>query len=98
MSADTPEAVVTLTSEDGRQHACRVLTIFDFEEKEYALLQRVGEGDGGGGAGTPGADVVLMQFIEQEGQPVFRTIESDDEFERVIAYVKAMASGPQGSG
>ena len=32
-----------------------------------------------------------MQLIEKDDQAIFRTIESDEEFEKVVAYVKELA-------
>ena len=87
------EQTITLESEDGTSYACRILGVFEFEEKEYALLLNLGnsenpqETEEGKDAST-----VIMQLIEKDDQAIFRTIESDEEFERVVAYVKELAT------
>jgi len=71
------EQIINLQSDDGRAYRCRLLVVFPFEEKEYALLQNLE---------TPGT--VIMQLIEQGDQATFRTIESDEQFARVTAHCK----------
>lgn len=84
------EQTITLESEDGRSYACRILGVFEFENKEYALLLNLGDGESEE-EGKEGASTVIMQLIEKDDQAIFRTIESDEEFERVVAYVKELA-------
>jgi hypothetical protein len=75
-----------------------MLGVFEFENKEYALLLRMaGEGDHASDA-RQDPTTVLMQLIQQGDQAVFRTIENDDEFERVMAYIKSIAAEMDGSG
>ena len=87
------EQTITLESEDGRSYACRILGVFEFDNKEYALLLNLGDGeqDAEGAENKDGASTVIMQLIEKDDQAIFRTIESDEEFERVVAYVKELA-------
>ena len=86
------EQTITLESEDGRSYACRILGVFQFDNKEYALLLNMGEGENEEDAAKDGASTVIMQLIEKDDQAIFRTIESDEEFEKVVAYVKELAS------
>ena len=85
---------ITLESEDvAAPTACRILgASFEFDNKEYALLLKFGDGET---ELDPKDDTstVIMQLIEQDDQAIFRTIESDEEFERVVAYVKATGHG-----
>lgn len=83
---DLDEQVITLEGRDGRSYTCRILGVFEFEEKEYVLLMKIGEAEEGDESSP-----AIMQLVESDGQAVFRTIESDDEFERVVAYVKELA-------
>ncbi|HEY9789399.1 MAG TPA: DUF1292 domain-containing protein [Candidatus Obscuribacterales bacterium] len=88
------EQTITLESEDGRSYACRILGVFEFDNKEYALLLNLGDGEGeeeSKDKDKDGASTVIMQLIEQDDQAIFRTIESDEEFDRVVAYVKELA-------
>jgi hypothetical protein len=84
------EQTITLESEDGRSYACRILGVFEFDNKEYALLLNLGDAENEQD-NKDGASTVVMQLIEKDDQAIFRTIESDEEFERVVAYVKELA-------
>jgi hypothetical protein len=79
------DQTITLESEDGRAYVCKILGVFNYEEKEYALLLKL-PADGEDEA--EGESTVIMQLIEKDDQAIFRTIESDEEFERVVAFVK----------
>lgn len=88
------EQTITLESEDGRSYSCRILGVFEFDNKEYALLLNLGDSENEQPAvdeNKDGASTVIMQLIEKDDQAIFRTIESDEEFERVVAYVKELA-------
>jgi uncharacterized protein YrzB (UPF0473 family) len=86
---DLEEQVITLEGEDGHSYVCRILGLFEFEEKEYALLLNMGEAGKGENEEEP--STVVMQLITKDDQAVFRTIENDTEFDRVIAYVRELA-------
>jgi hypothetical protein len=79
------DQTITLESEDGRSYVCKILGVFNYEEKEYALLLKLADG---GEEEAEGESTVIMQLIEKDDQAIFRTIESDEEFERVVAFVK----------
>ena len=86
---DLEEQVITLEGEDGHSYVCRILGLFEFEEKEYALLLNMGET---GKEESEEPSTVVMQLITKDDQAVFRTIENDEEFERVINYVRELAN------
>ncbi len=79
------EAIITLEGEDGHSYSCQILDIFDFEEKEYALLLKMESEEEEEGA------LVIMRLIQRDDQSIFQTIESDEEFERVVAFVEDLA-------
>ncbi len=79
------DQTITLESEDGRSYVCKILGVFNYENKEYALLLKMADG---GEEEADGESTVIMQLIEKDDQAIFRTIESDEEFERVVAFVK----------
>jgi hypothetical protein len=85
------EQTITLESEDGRAYSCRILGVFEFDNKEYALLLNLGDGENTEEQDNQEGSTVIMQLIEKDDQAIFRTIESDEEFERVVAYVKELA-------
>ena len=78
---DEKDAVITLKGEDGNSYPCELLDIFEFEDTEYALLLPVDK-DG----------LVVMRLVQRDNQTIFQTIESDDEYNRVVAYLEEMAS------
>ena len=39
--------------------------------------------------------LVIMRLVERDDQSIFQTIESDEEFERVVAHVEQMAKKAQ---
>lgn len=90
-SSNLDEQTITLESEDGRSYACRILGVFEFDGKEYALLLNLGDAENEE-ENKDGSSTVIMQLIEKDDQAIFRTIESDEEFERVVAYVKELAT------
>ncbi len=81
-------AVITLEGEDGHSYDCELLDRFVFEDKEYALLLKIAEE----GADTELADedqtLVIMRFFQRGNDFVFQTIDSDEEFEKVVKYVE----------
>ncbi|MBX9571676.1 MAG: DUF1292 domain-containing protein [Candidatus Obscuribacterales bacterium] len=88
---DLEEQVITLEGEDGHSYVCRILGLFEFDEKEYALLLNMGE-VGQEGQQEEEPSTVVMQLITKDDQAVFRTIESDEEFNRVIEHVRKLAN------
>lgn len=67
---------------EGESYVCEVLEIFEVGEKSYAFLMNVAT-----------EDLVMMHLIETDKGAVFRVIESDEEFDRVTSYAKAVLSG-----
>jgi uncharacterized protein YrzB (UPF0473 family) len=94
------EAVITLEGEDGHSYSCQILDIFEFENQEYALLLKMG-----GGGATPEAaeddeedgSLVIMRLITRENQSIFQTIESDEEFDKVVKHVEERAQDAEES-
>ncbi|MBZ0184904.1 MAG: DUF1292 domain-containing protein [Candidatus Obscuribacterales bacterium] len=80
------DAIITLEGEDGTSHTCQILDILDFEGNKYGIL--IKKADDGG---TEEESLVIMRLIQKDDQSVFRTIESDEEFEKVVAYVEEIA-------
>lgn len=91
-SSNLDEQTITLESEDGRSYACRILGVFEFDGKEYALLLNLGDSETEEEKAPDSSSTVIMQLIEKDDQAIFRTIESDEEFERVVQYVKELAT------
>lgn len=83
------EDEIIIEAEDGQKYACKLLGLFEFEEKEYALLLNMGESDNEDA--SEGPSTVVMELIKADGKAIFRTIESDAEFDRVVNHVRELA-------
>ncbi|MBI2812165.1 MAG: DUF1292 domain-containing protein [Candidatus Melainabacteria bacterium] len=84
------EAMITLEGEDGHSYSCQILDIFEFDNQEYALLLKMGDVKSESAEVEEGS-LVIIRLIQREDQSIFQTIESDDEFERVVAHVEELA-------
>jgi uncharacterized protein YrzB (UPF0473 family) len=95
------EAIITLEGEDGHSYSCQILDIFDFEGQEYALLLKMGEAKEAKAETAEEEEegsLVIMRLIQREDQSIFQTIESDEEFERVVAHVEELARQAEAEG
>lgn len=92
------EAIITLEGEDGHSYSCQILDIFDFEGQEYALLLKMGEPKDAAAEDDEEGSLVIMRLIQREDQSIFQTIESDDEFEKVVAHVEELAKQAEKEG
>lgn len=64
--------MIYLQLDDGKELACKVLAVFEIEDKEYiALLPEGGE------------DVYIYGYEETEEGPLLSQIEKDEEYEMV---------------
>lgn len=81
--------VVTLEGEDGKSYNCQVLHMFALDDQKYALLLNLGESNFDPEEEGEGSIVILR--VSQKGeQAIFQTIESQEEFDRVVAHVEEM--------
>lgn len=70
--------------EDGTVIKCEIYDVIDFENKTYALLIPLGEDD-------DDTEVIVMEYVEDdEDNAHFQTIDDEDEFNRVCAYVQSV--------
>jgi uncharacterized protein YrzB (UPF0473 family) len=81
--------VVTLEGDDGHSYNCQVLHTFAFEEQKYALLLNLGEVNFDPEDEDEGS-IVILRVSEKGDQAIFQTIESQEEFDRVVAHVEEM--------
>jgi uncharacterized protein YrzB (UPF0473 family) len=83
------EQTITLDGQDGQTYTCKILCVFEHENKEYALLQNMSEV---GSEEKADDSPVIMQLVQENDQAVFRVIEDDQEFDRVVEYIKQLAN------
>ena len=90
------EGIITLEGDDGHSYSCQILDIFEFEGNEYALLLNLSEGgEPEGEAEDDGSSIVIMRLTQKDEQSIFQTIESEEEFERVVAHVEELVKSAQ---
>ncbi|MDR3614022.1 MAG: DUF1292 domain-containing protein [Candidatus Obscuribacterales bacterium] len=91
------EAVITLEGEDGHSYSCQILDIFEFDNQEYALLLKMGEPEKTeeAEAADDEGSLVIMRLVQRDDQSIFQTIESDEEFERVVKHVEELAAAAE---
>lgn len=86
------EAIITLEGEDGTSYNCQILDIIEFEGQDYGILLKLkDQASGGEGEEADDESLVIMRLIQKDDHSIFRTIESDEEFDRVVAYVEELA-------
>jgi hypothetical protein len=80
--------LITLTGADGQPQLARIFSIFSFAGQEYALLMKI---DDPATATTSAGPLTLMRFVEQGEASSFQSIDDDEEFERVMAFIRSVA-------
>ncbi len=90
----TLETLITLEGDDGTSYSCQVLDIFEYEKKEYALLLNM-SGPDEGKAEPEAGSIIVMRFLEHDKQSMFKTIETEEEFNRVVAHIEDMMQEAQ---
>ncbi len=72
---------IEIIDEEGKTLKCELFDIVEFEGSQYALLLESDNKD-------DDPELVIMKYVEEDGESYFETIEDDDEFERVSDYVE----------
>lgn len=75
--------LVETVDEDGNVINFRLFDIIEFENKEYALLLPA-EGD------EEDDEIVIMKLIKEDEDYSFETIDDDEEFDKVSAYLEEL--------
>ncbi len=92
------EAIITLEGEDGTSYNCQILDIIEFEGQDYGILLKLkGQGSAGKEEEDDEESLVIMRLIQRDDHSIFRTIESDEEFDKVVAYVEELAKAAAGA-
>ncbi len=92
------EGVITLEGEDGNSYTCQIIRVIELEGKEYALLLNLNDEQADGAEGAEPAteeseegSLVIMGLTQKDEQAIFNTIESEEEFNKVVAYDQELA-------
>lgn len=75
--------LVETVDEDGNIINFRLFDIIEFENKEYALLLPA-EGD------EEEDEIVIMRLVKEDEDYSFETIDDDEEFDKVSAYLEEL--------
>ena len=76
---------VELQDENGEITKCEVYDIVDFEGKTYALLLPVDNDS------EEDPELIVLEYIEEDEEGTFVSIEDEDEFNRVCDYIESLA-------
>ncbi len=76
---------VELCDEEGNVTKCEVYDIVDFEEKTYAMLLPIEEGN------EEDPELIVLEYIEEGEECYFQNIDDEDEFDRVCEYIESLA-------
>ena len=80
--ADEDQSIEAI-DENGNVIKFELFDIVEVDEQEYALLLPVDEEE-------ESTEVVLMRLSKEGEEYLFETIDDDEEFEKVAAYVESM--------
>ena len=80
--ADEDQIIETI-DENGNVIKFELFDIVEVDEQEYALLLPVDEEE-------ESTEVVLLRLSKEGEEYLFETIDDDEEFEKVAAYVESM--------
>lgn len=77
--------LVELADEEGNVTNCEIYDIVEFEGKTYALLLPVEEEK------DEDPELIVLEYIEENEEGTFVSIEDEDEFNRVCDYIESLA-------
>lgn len=86
---DDVENLVETVDADGNVVSFNLFDIFEFENKEYALLIPLGSTEEGVDL-EDDEDLVIMRLINENDEYSFETIDDDEEFDKVSAYLEEL--------
>ena len=81
--------IVETVDTDGNVIKFNLFDIIEFENREYALLLPVDEDDNAS-LEDDDSELVIMRLISEDDEYSFETIDDDDEFDRVSAYLEEL--------
>ena len=76
--------LVELSDEEGNVTNCEIYDIVEFEGKTYALLLPTDE------TSEEEPELIVLEYIEENEEGTFVSIEDEDEFNRVCDYIESL--------
>ena len=83
--ADEELNLVELADEEGNVTTCEIYDIVEFEGKTYALLLPQEEEN------EEEPELIVLEYVEENDEGAFVSIEDEDEFNRVCDYIESLA-------
>ncbi|MBO5738887.1 DUF1292 domain-containing protein [bacterium] len=77
--------LVELSDDEGNVTNCEIYDIVEFEGKTYALLLPQEE------SSEEEPELIVLEYIEEDEEGTFVSIEDEDEFNRVCDYIESLA-------
>ena len=88
---DNENSIVEITDEEGNVTKVEVIDLVTVDNVEYAILAPVCEHNHEECDCEDEDDFVLMRVVKDGEDYSFETIDDDDEFEKVAAYIDELA-------
>lgn len=79
--------LIETVDEDGNVITFELYDIVEVDEQEYALLLPTEDED----ADSEEGEIVIMRLTKDGEDYIFETIDEDDEFNKVAAYVESLS-------
>jgi uncharacterized protein YrzB (UPF0473 family) len=77
--------LVELSDDEGNVTNCEIYDIVEFEGKTYALLLPQDD------SSEEEPELIVLEYIEENEEGTFVSIEDEDEFNRVCDYIESLA-------
>ena len=81
--SEEEQNIVTIVDENGSEVQCEVYDIVEYEDKMYALMLPLDEDE-------DDAELIVLEYIEEGDECYFQSIDDEDEFNRVSAYIQSL--------
>lgn len=83
---DMDNQIIQTEDEDGNIHSFELIDIIEVDGQEYGILLYIDEEETDE---EEEQELAVMRLIKQEDGYVFETIEDEEEFEKISAFVEA---------
>lgn len=77
--------VIKTRDENGNVHSFELIDVLELDGREYGLLAYLEEN----GSSDEEEEVVIMKLKKNDEAYTFETIEDDEEFNKIVAYLES---------
>lgn len=75
--------LVEITDEEGNITKCECCDIIEYNDKTYALLLPLEEGN-------DEEEMIVLEYVEEGEECYFQNIDDEEEFEKVCEYIQSL--------